>query len=340
MAKETNDFNLKSTDLIEFAWEKRVPLIVVTFIAMIVSTVFSYRITELYNSSVILYPVPAASASKYLFTTSYPGRQTLYEFGEEEQCDQLLQILNSDNIKNRIIEKYDLFSHYEIDPDGKHRNYEMNRQYRSKIKFRRTKYISASIEVMDKDPVKAANIANDIANLVDSVMNGIQFERKIAGLKIVEKEFAACNHSIREIEDSLKVFQKMGIVSVEFQTKELTQAYANALIENNEKAAGIIENKLKVFEKHSAAYTSLNEKLRVEYSRRMSLEMRYIEAETEAGQVFSYKYVVDHATPADKKSYPKKSLIIIQATLATFVFAYIILLVLSIIKTAKKAKKQ
>ncbi|MBN2610348.1 MAG: hypothetical protein JXB00_02225 [Bacteroidales bacterium] len=339
MAKESNDFNLNSADLIAFAWEKRTPLIIVSVIAIVVSTIFSYRITELYKSSVVLYPVPAASASKYLFTSSYPGRQTLYEFGEEEQCDQLLQILNSDNIKNRIIEKYDLFKHYELDPNGKHKNYEMNKQYRSKIKFRRTRFISASIEVMDKDPVVAANIANDIADLVDSVMNEIQHERKMAGFKMVEKEFIACNNSIKEVEDSLRIYQKMGIVNVEYQSKELTLAHANALIEKNEQAARTIENKLKTLEKHAAAYTSLSEKLILEYNRRMSLEMRYIEAKTEAEQILSYKYVVDPATPADKKSYPKKSLIILQSTLATFVFAYIILLLLSIIKTAGKAKK-
>ena len=37
--------------------------------------------------------------------------------------------------------------------------------------------MSIIIEVLDKDPVTAANIANDISNLVDSTMNRIQRDR-------------------------------------------------------------------------------------------------------------------------------------------------------------------
>ena len=337
MTDQTNSvFKFTSIDLIDFAWKKRYPLMIITLAAIVVSTIVSYRITELYKSSVVLYPIPAASVSKYLFTTAYAGKQTLYEFGEEEQCDQLIQILNTDKIKNRIIEKYDLFSHYEINPNDKHKNFEMDKQYRSKIRFRRTKYVSVLIEVLDKDPVIAANIANDISALVDSTMNGIQHERTLQGLKTVELAFLASDTVIKKLEDSLKVYQSMGVLDIEYQTKELTRAYATAILEGKESKLKPIENKLKLLEKYSGPFTSLSEKLILEYNRRMVLEQRYTEAKVDADQMLPYKYVIDKALPADKKSYPKKSLIIIQFTIATFIFAYVILLILAFIQSRKK----
>lgn len=340
MSKKSNSaFKMTSTNLIAFAWEKRTQLTVITIIAVIVSTIVSYKITELYKSTVILYPAPAASASKYLLTSAYSGRQTLHEFGEEEQCDQLIQVLSSENIKNRIIEKYNLFTHYEINPDGKYKNFEMNKEFRSKIRFRRTKFVSVSIEVMDKNPEIAAAIANDIADLVDSTMNDIHRERTMSGYKAVEKEYFTAVKQIQQMEDSLRVLQKMGILNIEYQTKELTLAYATALIEGKESVARVIDSKLKLLEKHAGTFNSLTQILTTEYSRLVVLRTRYTEAKVDAEQVLSYKYIVDNAVPADKKSYPKKSLIILQVTISAFVFAYILLLLISVIRTNKKIAK-
>ncbi|MBN2214176.1 MAG: hypothetical protein JW723_08025 [Bacteroidales bacterium] len=340
MAKDNNtNFKFTSADIVLFAWEKRIPLIIISLVAIVISTFISFRITELYKSTVVLYPVSAASTAKYLLTNQYSGRQTLFEFGEEEQCDQLLQILNSETIKNRIIEKYDLYNHYGIKPDHQHKEFEMNKKYRSNIRFKRTKYISAVIEVYDQDPQKAADIANDIASLVDSTMNDIFKERTLSGLKAVEKEYLDEKKYISGLEDSVRALQKLGILDVEYQTKELTQAYYKAILEGNEKAAKTINDKIKILEKYGASYFLLTEILKTEYARLYTLKSKYIEAKVDAEQILTYKYVVDEATPADKKSYPKKSLIILQSTLSAFILAYIILLLIDIIRKGKKTKK-
>jgi capsular polysaccharide biosynthesis protein len=341
MTKDNNtNFKFTSTDIILFAWEKRIPLAIISLIAIIISTFVSFKITELYKSTVVLYPVSAASTAKYLLTNQYSGRQTLFEFGEEEQCDQLLQILNSETIKYRIIEKYDLFNHYGINPDHKHKDFEMNKKYRSNIRFRRTKYISAVIEVYDQDPQKAADIANDIAALVDSTMDGIFKARTVAGFKAVEKEYLDEEKYISKMEDSVRVLQKLGVLDLEYQTKELTVAYYKAILEGNDKAAKIIDDKIKILEKYGASYLLLNEILETEYARMVTLKSKYIEARVDAEQRLTYKYVVDEAKPADKKSYPKKSLIILQSTFSAFILAYIILLLMDIIRKGKKSKKQ
>jgi capsular polysaccharide biosynthesis protein len=341
MTKDNNtNFKFTSTDIILFAWEKRIPLAIISLIAIIISTFVSFKITELYKSTVVLYPVSAASTAKYLLTNQYSGRQTLFEFGEEEQCDQLLQILNSETIKYRIIEKYDLFNHYGINPDHKHKDFEMNKKYRSNIRFRRTKYISAVIEVYDQDPQKAADIANDIAALVDSTMDGIFKARTVAGFKAVEKEYLDEEKYISKMEDSVRVLQKLGVLDLEYQTKELTVAYYKAILEGNDKAAKIIDDKIKILEKYGASYLLLNEILETEYARMVTLKSKYIEARVDAEQILTYKYVVDEAKPADKKSYPKKSLIILQSTFSAFILAYIILLLMDIIRKGKKSKKQ
>ena len=170
-------------------------------------------------------------------------------------------------------------------------------------------------------------------------MNNIFRTRTLSGFKAVEKEYFNELNYIHEMEDSVRKLQKLGILDVEYQTKELTVAYYTALLENNEKAARIIDDKIKILEKYGASYVLLNEILETEYARMVTLKSKYIESRVDAEQILTYKYVVDEAKPADKKSYPKKSLIVLQSTFSAFILAYIILLLMDIIKKGKKSKK-
>ena len=108
-------FSLSSLDLILFAWKKKLTLIIVFVIAAIVSIIISYQITPMFKSEVVMFAEPDAFVSKYLFSYNYVGRKGMLSFGEEEETEQLLQVLNSNQIRDRIIEKYDLMRHYDID---------------------------------------------------------------------------------------------------------------------------------------------------------------------------------------------------------------------------------
>ncbi|NJK85250.1 MAG: hypothetical protein HC906_04070 [Bacteroidales bacterium] len=96
-------FSFNSVNLIEFAWEKRKILIFVALVVAILSAILSFRITELFSSTVVMFPTSATPVSKSLLSLSYGHRQSLMELGDEEQGDQLLQVLNSDFIKNEMV---------------------------------------------------------------------------------------------------------------------------------------------------------------------------------------------------------------------------------------------
>ena len=44
------------------------------------------------------------------------------DLGRRNRPNSCLQVLNSEPIRTRIIEKYNLMEHYEIDPEGKYPN--------------------------------------------------------------------------------------------------------------------------------------------------------------------------------------------------------------------------
>ena len=118
--KKQTGYNFNSVDLLIYIWNKRIVLMSVGLLAAVASIVISLTITPMFSSSVIMFPASGASVARALLAQNYTGRQGVYGFGEEEQAEQLLQVLHSEPIRTRIIEKYDLMEHYEIDPEGKY----------------------------------------------------------------------------------------------------------------------------------------------------------------------------------------------------------------------------
>ena len=117
------------------------------------------------------------------------GKDDILKFGEQEEAEQMLQILNSDEIRNRIIEKYDLINHYGIDDDYKYKKTELQAIYESNINVDMNKFMAVEIEVLDYDATIAALIANDIAALLDTVKNRMRREIAVSAFTIVSKRY-------------------------------------------------------------------------------------------------------------------------------------------------------
>ena len=104
--KRNTDFD--SSNLISFIWKWRIPLIIIVVIAALAAVIFSapFFITPKFKSTVVLFPTSTNSISKVLLSDNFGGKEDILEFGEEEQAEQLLQILNSTLIRAEIIDKY------------------------------------------------------------------------------------------------------------------------------------------------------------------------------------------------------------------------------------------
>ena len=134
-----------SANLISFFYKNRKPLLGIPFLAMVVAVAFSGPkfIKPLFESQVILFPSTTNSVSKALLPQSNGyGDEDIFEYGDEQQAEQLLQILNSGEIRDSVIQKFDLMAHYEIDEDTKYRRTKLFKEYASKIEFARTQFLS------------------------------------------------------------------------------------------------------------------------------------------------------------------------------------------------------
>ena len=98
--------------------------------AFISSSIVSLIIEEKFESTVTLYP---SKTSSITFNQNITEDQSVSKFGEDQEAEQMLQILESSSIRSKIINKYDLMSHYEIDLSSKYVNTNLTKTYLEKI---------------------------------------------------------------------------------------------------------------------------------------------------------------------------------------------------------------
>lgn len=315
------DFDSSNLLLFIFRWRK--PLIIVSVLAAVLSAIFSgpYFIPPKFESTVIMFPTSTASISKSLLAKNNPSKEDLLAFGEEEQAEQLIQILNSDEIRNRIIQKYDLRDHYKIDSSEQYVETKLFKEYESNITYKRTEFQSVRVDVLDTDPVLAAAIANDIASLVDSVKNRMQKERAEKAMRIAEAEYLEMKAYVKELEDSLNRMREMGVNDYESMSERFNEYYAKAILENNTRAIAKLEEQLKILSHYGGAYVSIRDMLEHEKEQLSHLRAKYQEARVDAEQTLPHKFIVNSAFPAEKKSYPIRWLIVLVSTVSTFIIA-------------------
>lgn len=333
-----SDFN--SLNVLYFIYKWRKPLILVGIAAFIISCIVALTIKEKYKSTVILFPATTNSISKALLTENNTKQEDVLQFGEEEEAEQMLQILNSDEIRTRICEKYNLMEHYGIDPADKLKRTKLYDEFQSNMTFKRTEFMSVKIEVMDNDPELASLMANDIAALHDSTKIRIQKDRALRALKIVEQEYLQKVQDVKSGVDSMQVLNSYGIYDYESQSEVTSQQYAIALAKGDQRAVNVLEEKLKIIGKYGGAYVSLRENLYMQRKQLNLLKTKYEEAKVDATEVLPQKFVVSHAFPAEKKSYPVRWIIVVVSTFATMLAAIIAILLLENLRQIRNEVKE
>lgn len=314
-------FNFSSTNLILYLYSKRKPLILIASLAAIVSVIISLTIAPRYRSTVIMFPASGVSISQALVSTTTDNQRSgILSFGEEEEAEQLLQILHSEEIKQKLVQKFNLFEHYDIKENVKYRYTLLNARMKKNISFRKTEYMSVNISVLDEDPQIAADMANEIAALLDSTMNRMQKERAEKAFQIVSNEYMLLQSEIKEIEDSLTSLGKLGIYDVEAQSVGLNETWLSALSKGNTSLTNKLEKQIEILGKYGGNYIFLKKFLEDESRRLSLLKDKYTRAKVDTEQSLPHTFIVDKAEKAEKKAYPNKSLIVLLSVFSSLLF--------------------
>ncbi len=341
MNKEINELDggyFDSSNLYVFLYKYKFHLGILLILSAVLSTVVSLNIQEKYKSLAVIYPSNTSSLAKALISNRFGGKTDIMEFGEEEKSEQLLEILNSDKVKSKVISKFNLLSHYEINPEETETpNYDLYELFDENISFKQNKNMAVEIAVLDHSPDTASLIAESIMKILDDVVNEIQKERAIQGFWVVKKTYEQLTNEIQTMEDSLSLIMSKGVLDIKSQSEVYGDAYAQAVAQGNSSAVEALEEKLAVLSKYGAPYMSLRERLENERLRLSELKGKYDEAKVDAESRIQNYFVVTNPFPAEKKSYPIRWLIVSLSVLGTLLIGIISIF---LYEQAQKVKAQ
>ena len=316
--KQYNSYSSKY--LCKLLMEYRKPILIILAAAALCAIVFSspYFITPLYKSTTVVYPTSSNSISKVLISTTYQSEKDIMNFGEDEQTEQMLQVLNSNRVRDKVISRFNLMEHYGIKPDSKYPFTRLNKLYDSRIKFRRTEYNAVRITVLDADAVLSARIANEIAEIFDSTMNQMQKEVAIEAFRIVEQEYNTLVDEMNTLEDSLNSLRKLGVFDYESQVEMLSRQLAVELGKGNTQGIKNIQEQLDILAEYGGASYAINERLDNDRLQLSLVKSKYEEAKVDATEFIPHKFVVTSAFQAERKAYPVRWIIVVVTVLSTF----------------------
>ena len=329
MTDQMKEMEKERQNLLLFIWRKRKILILITGIAGVVSTVVSFMMTPLYLSTAIVFPAATSTVS---FSEQRNAKAAAMDFGEEEQSEQLVQILQSSRIRNKIVDQFDLMKHYDIDTNDANKHYLLMKEYEGHFAFIRTRYGSIQIDVLDRDPELAAEMANKIVDLIDTVKNNMVAERTWPAFEINTRKKNLLDQDLKLVLVKMDSLADLGVVSIEGRTN-LFQAFVDA---KNQEDRTFLRQQIDINLKYGAKFDAL-EQIRDEKIVKLEKFLdSYEQAESDANSVFNHKFVVEQAVVADKKDQPKRLIIVLLSMIGTFVFMVFALLIADRIKELKK----
>lgn len=329
MTDQINELDKERQNLLVFIWRNRKLISIVTGITMLISLVVSFLLTPLYKSTAIVFPAATSTVS---FSEQRNAKASSMDFGEEEQAEQLVQILQSSQIRNRIVDQFQLMKHYDIDESDPNKYFKLMEKYENMFSYTRTRYGSIQIDVLDRDAVLAADMANKIVDLIDTVKNSMVAERTIPAFEINKRKKQQLESDRDAVLDQLDSLAKMGVLSIDGRSS-LFQAYVDSKSQSEKQE---IKKTIDINMRFGARFDGLEDIRDEKIMQLEQFKVAYEQAESDANTIFSHKFIVERAVVADKKDKPKRIIIVLLATVGAFIFMVFALLINDRIRDLKK----
>lgn len=316
----TNFFD--NQNLLEILWKWKKHLIVVGLLAVLVSAIFSssFFIQPKFKSVARIYP-----------------SNNIYTFSDESESEQLLEIINSQDLKLKVIDAFNLSEVYRISKqDPQYLTY-MMAEFNDNVSFKKTEYETIEIQVLDTDPQRACTMCDSIISFLDQKVSSMHRIKYDEVAHIAKKDLILIRHEIDSVQEKMNELRKdYKILDYKSQAEEITKGMVKVIAEQKKNTSGgkELEQWMKNLSEKGGEYQLLDNQQQFLVIQLDSIKKVYNQSVSSAEKKISYGQRVQNPLPADKKSYPLRSLIVLVSTFAALFCAILVILLLENKKTA------
>lgn len=326
---------LNLIDVINFFWRWRTLLFISCSIAAALAFVVTlpFITKPKYQATHIFYPTKNNSISEALLSDIHQSKNDPLEFGEEEEAEKAMQILLSGDLTSRLVRNFDLYKHYNI--NSKTEKYPKTAlQYKLKDNFSvtRTRYLSVKIEVLDENPQMAADLANGMAILFDSIKTEVQNQIAIPALKIVERALQAKRDKIQITKDQMRKLGEEGITNYEEQSRALAEEIYKAQSSGKTTQMNSLLEQQKTLVRSGGDFVALQELIKLEEEKESDLIAHYERRVVDVNEQMSHKMTIEAASNPEIKFWPKRGFVMIISVLSTLLATSLVLVMIELFR--------
>lgn len=317
--------NISAKDLFIKITTWRKTFLWITVAAAIATGIIVFLMPKQYKSTAIVFPARQFSVSKLVVEANAGNQEDYMTMGDADDCEKLMQILNSDDLKMRVANAFNLWKRWKL-KDTTFAYHYLKLKWDEQVTIKRTEYNSIKIEVYDYTANGAAQLANGISDYCDTLR--FYMNREISGevLRIVKGEYENTLARMKELEDSLDVLRSMGVLHYKEQVKAYSKSYARAIEKNDVPAMRRLEAKLDTLKKFGGAYQNIHDNLEKYGAKYPDIKMKYDEALVNYNSLMPLKFVVEKARPNEFKARPRRMMFIAIAVVAANLMGLFMLL--------------
>jgi hypothetical protein len=296
----------------------------VTIITTVVAIIVLLLIPKQYESGTVLFPARQFSVSKLVVEANAGNQEDYMIIGYADDCERLIQVLNSDVLKVRVADHLNLWKRWRI--KEKYKFHYLREKWDDMVVVRRTEYNSVRVDVFDYTANGAAEIANTIADYADTVK--FQMNKPMADqvVKIVKDEYETTLARMKVLQDTLAELRSIGVLHYKEMVKAYMKRYSQAVEKGDALGMKRIEEKLDTLKKYGSAYQYAKDNLDKYATKYPDIKMKYDEALVNAKSMLPIKFVIEKAIPNEYKAKPKRLILLIAIVLGANLVTLLILL--------------
>jgi hypothetical protein len=258
----------------------------------------------MYKSSAVLYP------------------SNLSPYSKETPTEQMVQLLNSEDVRDSLVKELHLFKHYKIDSINGYPRYEMMKMLSENISVSKNQYEAIEIDVIDEDPKMAQRICQSLIQFMDvkaiSLIHSRALEVADVNMKSMESEKSildSLDNAITALRDST------GITDFESQIGSFSREYYRSMA-----TGGVNVNMAKTqqyLESKGAEYMTLKEVVRNSRDAYTNYRKNYEAAINDSKKELNFHNTVSPPLVPEKKDSPKRAIVMILFTLSAMLIAIV-----------------
>lgn len=304
-----------------------------------------------YQSSTTFLAVnPDLLTERGLFGTTARDPQP---YGTNNDNDRLINIAESAELATYLIDKFSLYEHYDIDSTSAKSSYYIRLKLADLYEVKRTKLDAIQLSIEDKEPERAAAMAKAARQKVDEISLNMLRDVQQSQITALERSMAEKIAQLSTLSDTIQAVRaRFGVYNIESQSESLASLissgkanlaranarleafrlgkfkrdsirYLDAMVKGMQQEVLTLEQEMATFNQGMSQVQVLEEEYdsaskQIAYQKE---QLKKLNAAYNSSQ--SAVILIDEAAVPVIKSRPVRSILVIAATLAAFVFSLV-----------------